>query len=49
MDEKMLNRIKRLGLNPEDFEPKKESEADRIADLEEAISLLAEVMFGGDE
>lgn len=45
MTDRQLEKARLLGIAPEEFEPSKNNTNDRISDLEDAISILAEMMF----
>ena len=49
MNDRQKKMIEKLGLKEEDFEPKKQSDSERIADLEDLVTILAEVALGGAE
>lgn len=49
MKAEMIERLKRLGLNPKDFEPNPVTDKDRITDLEDGLMALMEMVFGGEE
>lgn len=45
MREKTIERIKALGLNVKDFEPKKQTDSERITELEEQNEMLTECII----
>lgn len=47
MTDKQKERIKKLGLKVEDFEP--DEEKTTIEDLVEALDILTSIVLGGDE
>lgn len=49
MTEKQIERIKKLGLNVEDFEPRKQTTEEQLADLAEYVNILTDMVLGGAE
>lgn len=47
MTDKQIERIKKLGLSVEDFQPKDKDE--RLDEIEAAIIELAEIIVGGED
>lgn len=47
MNEMQKQMIKQLGLSTDEFEPNNSDDKTRISDLEDAISVLAEMIVGG--
>lgn len=43
------DKIRRLGLDPKDFEPSKIDNEERLEAIEEAIIELADILLGGAE